>query len=362
MKPTVISGESRVFRALDGVKLLHPYQQIISVYSFDKNGEKIDYRLGQDWIATDGLIVRTADSRIPDLSNYKYSTSTACSLRFFSLACVRSLFQCGTRNGPCWRYADDDPIKNSFQFSADPRNPPLTIEYNVYVDYISLQRERMVPARALLTKNNLNVICIGDSIAAGSHTIGNFHFQRDSESWCGLLRSHLGGRSAVHNEAVPSGELKPLKGNLPRYLANRPDIVIIAFGMNDHLAGAAGLPAFSAALNEVVGKLLTNNVKVILVGFFQQNKLWIREDPSQSVAYNTAIEAIASKHAVPFIDIYKAFQRATPGFEPYHHLTADFMHHPTSYGQRIYFSMLVPYFLHRDTAASNIAGYVIGDW
>ncbi len=101
---------------------------------------------------------------------------------------------------------------------------------------------------------------------------------------------------------------------------------------------------------------------MLLFGFFQQNQLWISEDASQTVAYNQAIAAIAAKHRTPFLDAREAFESASPRFEPYYQLTADYMHHPNNYGQRIYFSMLIPYFIGSDTTASSIANYVPGDW
>jgi lysophospholipase L1-like esterase len=318
-----VLGEARVLNATEPALLLHPVQRVLAVYSYDSSGIRVSYRKDIDWQVDGSRIMRTSQSTIPNFDNYGYTVTS------------------GTR----------------FEFSADPRNPPLTINYVVYIDYQSSALDSAVKRKGS-PRNNHRITCLGDSIAAGAHTVASHYRDIDDESWCGLLRRHLSADSVVINRSVLGGVLQPVWEDLDSYLSDQPDTVILAFGMNDHVAGSSALPGFSRMLEEVVARLRSQNIDVILVGFFQQNALWLQEDRAMTLAYNDAIRSVAAAHGVPFIDVYEAFTRISVGSDAYYHLTADFMHHPNNYGQRVYFSLLLPYFLTSDVMASAIPDYV----
>lgn len=309
------------------VTLAQPVSQISAVYTYGANGQRIDYSQGADWVVAGNGIARTAGSRIPDFANYTYAKT----------------------NG------------EKFDFAGDPRNPPLTINYNVYIDYTSTAADKTVKATPL-AKRDGTVLCAGDSIAHGAHTVASYYQNSDWQSWCGLLRKNLAGQASVVNAAIDGAILKGFADNIDTWLASDPDTVILAFGMNDHVNGATYLPTFGQQLDATLDRLAAENVQVILVGFFQQNERWNMEDPAQTAAFNQAIRSEAQARGLPFVDPYAAFAKATPGSEQFYHLTADFMHHPNLYGQRIYYSLLIPYFLATDRPASQVPDYAIGGW
>lgn len=176
-----------------------------------------------------------------------------------------------------------------------------------------------------------------------------------------MLRSFLGPGHRVENVAVPGSALAGC--DVARTIAERQaDAAIIAFGMNDHVEGLRALPAFEAKLDADAADLAANGVAAMLVGFFQQNPYWEKEERASTLAYNAAIKRVARRHGLPFIDALTAFERASPDVEPFYHLTGDFMHHPNNYGQRIYFSLIAPFFLDRPCRASDIENYVVADW
>ncbi|MCX8476223.1 MAG: SGNH/GDSL hydrolase family protein [Sphingomonas sp.] len=326
--PTIqIMGEARIMSATTLVALLNPVSQVSAVYSYGDQGQRIDYQQGTDWIVSGNSIARTAGSRIPNFANYTYTKT----------------------NG------------DKFDFAGDPRNPPLTIGYNIYVDYSSTAPDLTVKATPL-AKRNGTVLCAGDSIAHGAHTVASYYHNSDWQGWCGMLRKNLQGQASVVNASIPGSVLQSFSSNIDSWLASDPDTIILAFGMNDHVNGAAYLPTFTQHLNTVLDRLGAENVQVVLVGFFQQNERWNMEDPSQTIAYNNAIRTAAQVRGLPFVDPYAAFGKAVAGSEQFYHLTADFMHHPNIYGQRIYYSLIIPYFLDRDMPSSAVPDYVLGNW
>jgi len=317
-----ILGESWALRGTQPVTLRHKAVSVESIYGFDEQGRKRVYVEGQDWLFSAGAIRRTKDSRIPDYSSYRYLAG-----------------------------AD-----GRFAFSPTPRNPGLILSYQAYVDYRSTRPDRVVRA---LSQGPVpqRILCVGDSITAGAQTIGDQAYGDDRDSFCGLLRRHLGPGFLVQNSSVVGGVLETFRANLDAYLVDPPQTVVIGFGMNDHLAGNQGLDAFTRSLDEVVARLGEHHIRVILLGFFQQNRLWDREVPEQTVAYNSAIRSVAAGRGVPFLDVYEAFRDMATERDLVDHLTADFMHHPNNCGQRVYFSFLGPHFMAEATLAIGSGGY-----
>lgn len=318
-----ILGESWALRATQGTKLRNEAVSVQSVYGFDELGQKRTYVEGRDWLFADGAIRRMNGSRIPDFSEYQFQAD----------------------------------LDGRFEFISSPRNPGLILAYQVYVDYHSTRPDRWVRA---LCQGPIprRILCVGDSITAGAQTIGEQVYGDDRDSYCGLLRRHLGASFVVQNSSVVGGVLETFRANLDTYLVDPPQAVVIGFGMNDHLAGSQGLAEFTQSLDEVVARLRDRQVRVILLGFFQQNRLWTREAPEQTVAYNHAIQSVAAERQVPFVDVYEAFHGIATERDLVDHLTADFMHHPNNYGQRVYFSLLVPHFMAEDAMASHIDGFI----
>lgn len=320
---TAVRAEAVVLSGEQTSRLRQPATTIKAVYGYNEAGHRVDYQQGTDWLASGQGLARTANSRLPDFAGYGYTASSG----------------------------------GSFSFSADPRNPPLTIPSQVYVDYSSSTPDRLVQPAAGAARHS-RVVCLGDSIAAGAHTIANYFLGTDVDTYCGLLRNHLGATAEVLNPSVPGGTLASVLPTLPVLLAARPQTVVLAFGMNDHVAGSAALPDFEATLLGTVQQAQAAGARVILVGFIQQNTRWVREDPAQTLAYNQAINRVANQRGVAFIDIRTVFDRTAPDGNPIESRTGDFMHHPNSFGHRVYFSLLLPHFLAAPALASTLPGFV----
>lgn len=319
-----VVGESMVLYGQAVSPLLRPLLLVRSVWGVDSQGQRIDFLKDQDWTASAKGISRTPNSRIPDFSNYSVLLNS----------------------------------DGKFSFSSDPRNPPVIIPYQVYVDYLSASPEiEIIPAQNASPPRK--VVCLGDSISAGAHTISSYFKNEDSDSYCGLLRTFLGSSAQVSNPSVPGGTLKQVLPILPDIIKSQPDLLIIEFGMNDHVFSASqGLGTFESDLENSVRSALDAGIKVILFGFFQQNARWELEDPIMTEAYNLAIQRVAIRTKAPFIDVAEAFNRSSPQKMLIESLTGDFMHHPNNYGHRIYFSLLLPHVLDKAVKASSIPAYV----
>lgn len=75
--------------------------------------------------------------------------------------------------------------------------------------------------------------------------------------------------------------------------------------------------------------------------------------------YNEIIEKIAKNYNAPFIDIYNEFQKISRRKNLIEDLTVDFMHHPTDFGHKVYFSMLLSYFTKEQIDSSRVVNWVL---
>lgn len=341
-RATVIRGEARVLRGTLAQPLMHPVRKVRAAYSFTEDGRRIDYDIQGDLAVTTDGIARKPGSQVPDFDEYSYSAQTPRERSVFSSDCARAMRRCPVGGDRCATEYRGDP---TFWFRTQPRNPAVNLNYVTYFDYEADIGEAMIPARALRQQIG-SVLCLGDSITAGAHTIENYVKGTDGQSWCGRLRSALGPSVTVTNGSRGGGLIDDIAGIYAGQRAGRHDVVIIAAGMNDHVGGPAGLPVFENRLEALVKTARADGAEVLLVGFFQQNPLWVEELPVDTSAYNATIAEVAARLGVAFIDPARAFAEATPTHEAYYHLTGDYMHHPNNYGQRIYFSLLLPYFLN----------------
>ncbi|KQX20886.1 MULTISPECIES: SGNH/GDSL hydrolase family protein [unclassified Sphingomonas] len=352
MVETVIRGESRLFRGRQAVSTLHRPKRILRIYAYDGKGDEISFVEGVDWTFSGGRISRPSGSRIPDFASYRYSTATGCRMGLFTRSCVRAV-RCEVGLVHCPK-----PRPDQFEFAPAPRNPPLTINHIAYIDYVADMPATIVRARRLGYESARAVVCLGDSIAAGAHTVASFYRNRDDQSWCGLLRKQF-PRTSFENRAIIDASLDGAIEQVDRS-SRRPDTAIVAFGMNDHAVDDADARSFAVRLDRAVTEMRRRGIRVVLVGFPQQNGLWVLERPTATKAFNREIAEVARRHGVPFVDVEHAFDQMSGGYIPGIVLTADFMHHPNAYGQRIYYSLLAPLFLRADTPAERLPDYVIG--
>lgn len=93
--------------------------------------------------------------------------------------------------------------------------------------------------------------------------------------------------------------------HIDEIVAENPDVVMIEFGMNDHVIENAedNVESFYNSMLDCVEKLQRSGIDVILIGFFQQNECWVNENTENTILYNHTIADVAKKSGIPFVDI-----------------------------------------------------------
>lgn len=326
--PPRMVGETVTLGGTTPRNLLHSPIDIVAAYSFDEVGARIDYTEGVDYVATETGIRRATGSSIYDFSSYTINM-----------------------NGPGG---------TTFIRADDPRNPPLVLHKQLYVDYTADFQPQTITGLAEAPFTG-NILCCGDSITAGAHTITGYYRASDRDSYVGRLRDYFRNAVDVRNYSTSGSSAEMLVDDIDAILAasTKPSAMVVAYGMNDHTFGlGAPLTTFEAQINEIVDKCLIASVVPVLVGFFKKNDQWVDLNVPAIEAYNAALESIAAANSIGFVDIKTAFEEFGTVKDRILELTGDNFHHPNNFGQRIYFSQILPHLLASDVSSADVADFV----
>lgn len=317
-----ISGESVVLVHQDAARLLlkkiHPRSVVVRSTYLPRAPKSITYEQGRDYTvnADAGTIARTADSRIPDFS-------------------TNVLFG-----------------KEDFNHGNFPGygNLPFT----VFVDYDADESIKLAPdaidVSTLLPKSTaklhehqpLKIIAYGDSITAGGEASNQelqFPFR-----WAESLRKQFPGTKITVENGATGGDSTPqgLARLQEKVLSRKPDLVLIAFGMNDHNradVGGTPIPAFIANLKSIAMQIREKTgAEVILLSTFPPNPKW-HFGSHQMEKYAAATKQAADELKAPYVDVYGIWKQVLERKDP-ESLLGNNINHPNDFGHWLYLQAL----------------------
>jgi lysophospholipase L1-like esterase len=300
------------------LKKIHPKSVVVRSTYLPTAAKSTTYEQGRDYVidADAGTIARTADSRIPDFSK-------------------NVLFD-----------------KEDFDHSQFPGYGNLA--FTVFVDYDADDSIQLAPeakdVSALLPKTReklhagkpLKIIAYGDSITAGGEASSvdlQFPFR-----WAESLRKQFPKSQITVENGATGGDATPqgLARLQEKVLSRQPDLVLIAFGMNDHnLAGVGGtpIPAFIANLKSIATQIREKTgAEVILLSTFPPNPKW-HWGSHQMDKYAAATRQAADGLKAPYADVYDVFQKALERKDP-ESLLGNNINHPNDFGHWLYLQAL----------------------
>ncbi|MNQ98430.1 GDSL-like Lipase/Acylhydrolase [compost metagenome] len=301
----------------------------LKIYSIDSTRNKHFWKENIDYIVKNNKISRTSNSNIPNFGKHNVIYNN-----------------------------------NSFTFSASPRNPPLNIPFQIYADYKFFDFEYIkgeydktylsTPLKdKLKNKEQIKIGVIGTSITAGAHTLEQFYHNSDKESYPYLLAKGVeklyGNNISITNYSKSGSSIDYLATVFQKVIEDGNDLVLIEFGMNDHLYSSWELemPRFESNISSAIEKFKAHNIDVVIVGFFQQNPQWDLEFLNSTLAYNQLLFKLGEKYNCYFADVNKEFSRYSQT-KINQDFCGDFMHHPTSFGHLLYYKTIIPAFLKKE--------------
>ncbi len=313
-----LTGETLVLVGNEPASLAYSPKSVVAVRStyLEALPETVVYAEGRDYVVdlALGQLRRTANSRIPD-----FRTNMLHGVEDFD----HSKFP-GFGNG----------------------------KFFVFVDYVAKKKTEwpvQSPQVELLPKTqgklqrgeSVKIVAFGDSITAGGDATkpSLIYWQR----WADALKQKYPRATIEAVNGATGGDSTPqgISRLSEKVLSQKPDLVLLAFGMNDHNIGGFGTPleAFSKNLKSIIDRIRKETgAEIVLVSTFPPNPKWHYGSHTME-AYAAATEKVARENRCAFADVYHNWQSLGSHKKP-EDLLANNINHPNDFGHWMYFAVL----------------------
>jgi lysophospholipase L1-like esterase len=291
----------------------------VTVRSTYRDGlpQTIHYQPDQDYVLNaSGEIRRTPGSRIPDFgTNILYGKEDFQHDQFP-----------GFGNGRFFVYVD-------YAHRQNWERPSAKAEFGV----VQLPKTR----QKLQAGATVRIVAFGDSITAGGDASEpSLIFW---ERWAAALRMKYPRARIETTNGATGGDatVQGLQRLEEKVLRQKPDLVLIGFGMNDHNREGYGVPldAFAANLRTMIARIrASTDAEIVLFTAFPPNPKW-HFGSHNMAAYADATERVAREEHCAFADVYHFWMSLAARKKP-EDLLANNINHPNDYGHWIYLEAL----------------------
>ncbi|MBS1851553.1 MAG: SGNH/GDSL hydrolase family protein [Acidobacteria bacterium] len=212
--------------------------------------------------------------------------------------------------------------------------------------YVPQSGEKEIPRSIakLRGKEKLKLVFFGDSISVGAGASGMFHAPPNQPPYVPLvedgLRSRFGGDITVKNISEGGQDTTWGVTTAPKVAEEDPDLVLIAFGMND--AGRA-IPAAAYAQN--IQKMIDTirqkhpHTEFLLVTTMIGNAEWAQLTFSRFAEYREALTRMVGP-GIAIADVTSVWQDVLKT-KKFLDFTGNGLNHPNDFGHRIYAQVIL---------------------
>jgi acyl-CoA thioesterase I len=178
----------------------------------------------------------------------------------------------------------------------------------------------------------------GDSISQGYNASGYVQAAPQQPAYPRLVAEELarsyGTQVALRNRAVAGWSVGQGLGDLDKLLAEKPDLVIVAYGMND--VGGHNPDGYKKGIEAILKRILDSNpdAEVILVASMLGNPEWTATPPDMFPKFRDALASLA-RPGVALADMTSLWQELLKR-KRYVDLTGNGVNHPNDFGHVLY--------------------------
>ncbi len=209
-----------------------------------------------------------------------------------------------------------------------------------WTGYLPTYDEHVLPRSIHKLKNQepLSIVVLGDSISAGANASGMYNAAPFQPAYPELLRIHLEKRSgATVTLANPSvGGMSAPWGvtQVDTVLKSNPDLVVIAFGMND--SAGRSPDDYQAAIRQTIDKIREKkpDCEFILVATMLGNHNWVTLKNELFGQYRNKLKELTGP-SVALADVTSVWERFLRLKEDWDQ-TGNGVNHPNDFGHRVY--------------------------
>jgi lysophospholipase L1-like esterase len=226
-------------------------------------------------------------------------------------------------------------------------------KFFVYVDYVTRRPVKLTSPRDASTPlaktagrlragARVKVIAFGDSITDGGEA-STVALQYSSRYVDDLRRRFPRAEITIENGSTGGDNtVQGLARLEEKVLSRRPDLVLVAFGMNDHnRPGGGGVAAadFKQNLKTIVARIREKTgADVILLSAFPPHPDW-HFGTHRMEQYARATQAAASESGVAYADVFAVWQNVLARKDP-SSLLGNNINHPNDFGHWLYLQAL----------------------
>jgi len=307
-------GESVVFIGEEPAALAHlPIRgQRFSVRNTFLPGQSaVEYDQGRDFIAdySDGALRRTPDSRLPDFRK---------NILFGQREFDHTKFP-GFGNSGYFAFVD-------YTYA---RSAPWPVQ--------ARQTQFLKSTQAKLKAGkDVKIVAFGDSITAGGEASKpELIFWR---RWADDVQHKYPGAHITPVNGATGGDstVQGLQRLQAKALDEKPDLVAIGFGMNDHNVGGVRIPQFEQNLKQMIARIRSETgAEIVLFSAFPPNPKW-KFGSHHMADYAAATGRVAGETACAYADVFNNWCSLAARKKP-EDLLGNNINHPNDFGHWIYF-------------------------
>jgi acyl-CoA thioesterase-1 len=190
----------------------------------------------------------------------------------------------------------------------------------------------------LKARQPLTIAVSGDSISEGYNASGFTKGAPFMPAYPGLVAAQLeqtyGSKVTMHNHAIAGWSSAQGVKDLDNLLKRRPDLVIIAYGMND--VGGRNPEAYKANIATMIRRIKAEApaTEIVLVSTMLGNSEWVHTPPEMFPRYRDALASLQADGVVmtDVTAIWETLSKRKRHFD----LTGNGVNHPNDYGHRVY--------------------------
>ena len=333
----IVRRESCMFAGTDSARLMFPAAELLRIACPALGTE---YQPGRDVsLSPDGCtLTLTPDSRIPRLTERELHPEES-EARFFPAPDANAIG--GGVDGRNLRFDNRDFFART-QIEVDYRSDSIDFDSG-----LQPQTDRLPRCRARLARREpLKITVIGDSISEGYNATAFVHSPPFEPPYPELVRRTLSERFGttveLHNRAIGGTGCRQAADIAESWLGDRPDLLIIAYGMNDF----SHLPAteFIRTMAEIrdLARRASPDTEYLFVASMSGNPQWQPTRPGPDAEYAAALgKFVAGSPAdTALADVHETWGKFL-GRKGYYSLTGNGVNHPNDFGHRIYASVLL---------------------
>ena len=315
------TGESKASASAQLLRIPKALPRLISA-----NGA-MQFEAGRDfiWRAGSRQLTLTPNSRIPFKTTAELHPATNAPNAYRS--------QRGTDR---WMFYGPGRMVHDLQCLASyPSSDPWTLPLPA-----AASDEQLGELRALLrSKQFAKCVMLGDSIsteADASAVAKAWPYQSGYPSLVVRgLESRWGGKVVLKNLSVGGMDSEWGATQVPSVIAEKPDLLLVAFGMND-ASGRRTAADFARITKQIVNPIraVLPHCTVILVSTMTANREWDYASPELYPQYATALGAMVGP-GIAVADV-TALWSVVEARKKHFDLTGNGLNHPNDFGHRLY--------------------------